>query len=263
MFFVTGQRRSKAKNGFAADYCYVCRAARMFHVETVGTRRHFYMVSTGSLKAEHLESKCNHCGAIYGYPLDHWDFYEQSDELTAESVKITNPMLPFWLQERAEVEKRIVSGKASYNERMGLLWEAVGMMEYMAALKTTTGNYESITAVIGLVFIVSSVGAAMVLSGNVQHQYDYLWTVGGGLSLAVLLWRILAATRSHKFNAVNKFISRSMMRYHPTFEEIEQLRSDHPNSDLFRSIKARKILDSIEQYSIKEPGFKASSAHPH
>ncbi len=235
----------------------------MLRVEKIGTRRHFYLVSTGVLDASHLEAHCAECGSIYAHELDFWVMYEDWGDLTFKSMMKTCPWLMEWLEEREDVEIRIANRQESHAERMGLLYEAVVNLEYMASIKTTTGTYESITSIVAFVFIFTSFGTAITMFGGVHHPYGYLWPIFGGVSFVVLLSRTLSATRSHSCKAVIDNIAKSMTPYKPSHSEIEQLKVDHPESKLLSTLKSRVLLDRIDKYTMDDPRRLVSSTHPH
>lgn len=223
MLIVIGTTIRKRPQGFAADYCTVCRCPEIVRVVEHRRARTVYWVPVSEGRAFELVTTCVRCGTNFPKPLGSYLGFAHQAGTWEEIAERTNPRLRAWVDERAEQEAAAIEGTSDPEVRLGLMTEVIASLEPEAVRKQTGGRFESISAILIVLWMGSAAAGAVLLHSGSPWGWNLL--AGAGVLLIVLVRRLTFGQLRERARLVEPRIASAIAPLNPTTEELAQVLS--------------------------------------
>lgn len=218
MLIVTGTTIRKRPQGFAADYCAVCRGPETVHVVEHRRAPTLYWIPLSGGRAFELSTTCSRCGTRIPRPLGSYPAYAPAHAPWEEIAGLTNPRLRAWMVQRAEEEAAAIEGTSDPEVRMNLIAEVFTTLEPEAIRKQSSGWFESITAVLVVIWMgLTAAGFVLVHSG---FAWGWNMLVGAGVLLVILIRRLTFGQNRERARIAEPRIASAIAPLNPTTDEL-------------------------------------------
>jgi len=127
-------REVSVEEGWVADFCPFCRCFRPLKIERIERRVHVYWIfRMGRADHLHREVTCTECGITWGIDDGRYASVRHRQASLESLVRHTHPELPLKYARRIDLERRLLAGEVSEEERSELMEEAFSSSEQLMA----------------------------------------------------------------------------------------------------------------------------------
>ncbi len=261
MFIYMGKRITRRKLGYVADYCSVCRSPQAMHAREIREVDHIYWIpdSAGELLA--IEVRCSMCKSFLVRATSFYAGFIKEPSFERALRENTTPDLDEYLDERTEIEERLHTGDLDRADRMGLIYEIIENLEYIAEKKATGGWSESITVVLVVLFIAGLLASSICASGHLTFSLAN-WLYGlTVVLLIVVFYRVTLLPNRVRSRSVMGLLARGLAPIDPSRDELSYVLEHASELKLGRSIRVDELIRQIESEvgRVPERSFTRSS----
>lgn len=256
MFVVWGTKIKRARLGWVADFCPICRDARPFQLRKVSSVGHLYYISFGSGNLLGYERTCGDCGITLNADAHRYASLTPSTDQDLDSlIAATNPQFAAQNAARLDLEERLEARKLTPEERVALIREPLVLVSPSVEHRAAQTQFDGQSGLGGLATLALPALILIIASATAGQLPE--WAGLTALALAILggLFTLYSlATDSRRFirREVNPRLLRALRPIEPTLEELEsviqQLRTiKHP---IGRRINPRRLFEDLQHSSL-------------
>lgn len=108
MWLVWGRKKVEKPLGYVAEFCPICRAARIFKVFRIGMATHIYYLSFGEGELAGYIGRCQQCGTALSINTSKFIQIEKEEPSTLDAlIETTYPDFVHDYESRLEIENRL------------------------------------------------------------------------------------------------------------------------------------------------------------
>lgn len=231
MFIVWGTKVVHRKLGRIADYCYLCRGFRPFHLARIESVGHLYYIPLGRRKALGSRRTCEQCKtSLYNEepPENGIASKDRHDDLDALIAK-TNPDIRTQYAVRLAADQRMRSGTLAADERRVYLREPFLMLNARAVERRAETQLDGLSG-LGCLATVAIPIAVIYLGFKLLNGPNHA-SVYTAMALALVLAGLTVVaigrdTRRFVGRTLLPILVRSLRPLNPRPEEIEETLSE-------------------------------------
>jgi hypothetical protein len=252
MFIVWGRKIRRRRLGYVADYCPMCRAQRVFTLESIKSVRHVYYVSLGSGQLLGHERRCEECGTSFKANPATYASVSKTQLSLDELRQATYPNLEAATREQVALDERIRRQKLSATERAALI---KAPFLYLAARVERRFAATHVDAGVGLAL--AGALALLALAPVVTHWAPpdsalpvFLGALG--LGAALVIWQVIASGPRFMRREIVPVLARALKPLQPTREELELVLGElkRVKQQIGRKLRAAELLESLQPGAI-------------
>ncbi|MGM9481152.1 hypothetical protein ACS5PN_08165 [Roseateles sp. NT4] len=252
MFIVWGKKIVRRRCGFVADFCPICRTARPFSVERVGSASHVYYLSFGEGDLLGHERTCLDCNTPLRAEPESYRALSKKRLPLQELVAQTFPNLREAQHQRFDLEARIRNdlGSLSREDRTTLIHNPFLLLSPKVDRRFERTHIDLPLAAAILAGIALFVTGPAVLHRAFPNQEGELFLIFGLLGLALMVWQGIQSGRRFMRREVLPQLVRALYPLKPREHEVkatlEALRANRHR--LGRRVKAADLMAGLDSY---------------
>lgn len=192
MLFVWGKKPVYTHAGYVADFCPVCRAARAFSVQRIGSAWHLYYITVSKGELAGYQRTCCDCGMVLPMEVGHYTHLSPEQLPLLQLEQATNPHLSIRHADALSAAARLREAPLLLDEAerrrqidAALRLQADALDEYEAATRLDREVWWSIGAAFAFCAVV-----LMALRQQAPQNMDTGFVIAFFLSLGGVAWQL-------------------------------------------------------------------------
>ena len=223
MFIFWGRKAVHRKLGYVADFCPICRLKRSFELRRVGSASHVYYISFGEGELVGFERTCMECKTSFNADPNTYSSVSKTNEHLDTLTKLTFPTYEKALQERLEIEARLIAEPSSFSpqDRHALIRNSLLLLSPKVERRFASTHIDkevglSLVAAITLLFF----GPPAVRSLFPDSEGTVL-LVFIGVGIALVAWQGIQSGRRFMRREVLPVLAKTLQPLQPSDGEFE------------------------------------------
>lgn len=251
MFIVWGKKLVYRKLGYVADFCPICREAKPFELQRVGSAGHVYYITVGEGELVGYERTCQHCRiSLQAEPSMYSDISKKPMPLR-DLITHTFPNIQQVFQGRMELEDKVKKSPSllTAEERHALIRQPFTLLASKVERRFSSTHIDKETA------IAIAIGLGLMLAGPAifsaiapESQEAGLLTCIS-LGLLLICWKGMGSGKRFMQRDIIPVLANSLKPLNPSegelnavLAELKQLRNK-----MGKKLNVAALMDHLAQ----------------
>jgi hypothetical protein len=252
MFVVWGRKLTYSREGYAADFCELCRSIQAFGIKLVQMRSHIYHICYGQGDVVGYERTCQSCNITMNGSMRGYSAFAKKIKPMVELQAETFPDLEKRFHERLQLEEKARGTPAllSSEERLLLIQSPFLLLSPTVEKHFAATNIDkevAISIVVALMLLFFGPPLLLKLVSDVDAT-SLSPLVFLAIGLGLVAWQAITSRRRFFKRRIIPMIVKSLRSLHPTKAELESVLTKLARANHKIGLKL-KIEDLQEQFN--------------